>query len=214
MRVLTQFERIRDSAAIQIGSSAAYAGSPSHELNDSAILIAVRDAWREVGDAVKAELLESDITKTIGSMIGKIRILFVGASPRGEDQLRVSEEHRAIEEAIKLSSGRDMLETTVLSAPTIDDLRRALLGSTFEVIHFSGHGDGSSFLLHGDDGSAAEVSLDELCRLVERHDSVRCVIFNSCNSAAQLSISVGPLTVAMDDEILRFACHQRACVEG
>jgi hypothetical protein len=67
----------------------------------------VREAWREAGEATRKELQgDGGLASELGSMIGKIRILFVGATPREEDVIRVNDECRAIKEAVQLAKNR------------------------------------------------------------------------------------------------------------
>jgi CHAT domain-containing protein len=161
----------------------------------------VREAWREVDESTRQELQGTNgLANELGSMIGKVRILFVGATPRGEDVLRVNEELRAIEEAVERAKYRDALEVTQPNAATPDALRRALLDNTFDIVHLAGHGDSETFLLHGPNG-ASPMSLASLRELIGRHSTVRCVILNSCNSAADLAGPIAPLTIGMDDSI-------------
>jgi NTP pyrophosphatase (non-canonical NTP hydrolase) len=193
-------ERLR-SAAIQIGSAATYPGSPEHLFKDADLIEAVRQAWRETDETIRQELQSGDeLINELGPMIGKVRVLFVSATPRDQDVLRVNEECRIIREAVQLAKNRDLIKISELNAATIDDFRRALLNNEFEIIHLSGHGDADSFLLHGD-GSASPISMASLRELMGRHPKVRCVILNSCQSACKLADPIAPLTVGMDDSI-------------
>jgi NTP pyrophosphatase (non-canonical NTP hydrolase) len=188
-------------AAIQIGAAATYAGSPRRSFHDSALIEAVREAWREVNETTRHEIqCAAGLANELGSMIGKTRVLFVGATPREEDVLRVNEEFRAIEEAVERAKYRDSLEITQLSAATADTLRRALLERTFDIVHLAGHGDSETFLLHGDRGGSP-MPLTSLRDHIERYSTVKCVILNSCHSASSLAEAIAPLTIGMDDSI-------------
>lgn len=189
------------SAAIQIGSAATYPGNPVHSFNDADLIEAVRSAWREADETTLHKLQdESGLANELGSMIGKVRVLFVGATPRKQDVLRVNEEYRVIEEAVKLSKNRDAVEITQLNAATADDLRRIFLDNAFEIVHLAGHGDSDSFILHGT-SNGSPMPLTSLHDLIQRHGTVRCLILNSCHSASNLAESKCPLTVGMDDSI-------------
>jgi NTP pyrophosphatase (non-canonical NTP hydrolase) len=188
-------------AAMQIGAAATYAGSPTHSFDDAALIEAVREAWREVDEATRQEIQDANgLANELGSMIGKVRVLFVGATPREQDVIRVNEELRVIEEAVERAKYRDLLEITPLTGATPDALRRALLDKTFDIVHLAGHGDSETFLLHGP-GGGSPMSLTILHELVKRHASVRCVILNSCHSASNLAGPIASLTVGMDDSI-------------
>jgi NTP pyrophosphatase (non-canonical NTP hydrolase) len=189
-------------AAIQIGTDATYPGSPKHSFSDATLIEAVREAWRETDEATRQALQgETGLANELGAMIGKVRVLFVGACPREQDVVRVSEECRAIKEAVRLAKNRDMLQITQLDATTADDLRRELLNNAYEIVHLAGHGDPQSFLLHGPNGQSP-MSLSSLRELIDRHSTVRCVILNSCHSALSLTEPIGLLTVGMDDSIV------------
>lgn len=188
-------------AAIQIGNAATYAGSPVQSFDDAQLIEIVRETWRALDEPTRNELNEeSQLANEIGSMIGKVRILFVGASPREQDMLRVAEEYRVIDEALKRAENRNMVELTQLNAPTVDDFRRAFLDKSFDIVHLAGHGDKDCFLLHGP-GGESPISLENLRDQIGRQSSVSCVILNSCNSASSLKAPIGPLTIGMDDSI-------------
>jgi hypothetical protein len=189
-------------AAIQLGAVATYPGSPYHSFNGAALLEAVRETWREVDNATRQEIQAgTGLVHELGPMIGKIRVLFVGATPREQDVIRVNEEFRAIQESIERSKQRDSVELTPLNAATADTLRRALLDNTFDIVHLARHGDAASFLLHGVDGSGCPMTFKSLRELIERYSMVRCVILNSCNSASSLAEPIAPITVGIDDSI-------------
>jgi NTP pyrophosphatase (non-canonical NTP hydrolase) len=188
-------------AAMQVGTNATYSGSPKHSFNDAELIEAVREAWRDTDDATRQELQgEGGLVNELGAMIGKIRVLFVSATPRDQDILRVNEECRAIKEAVQYARKRDELEIIELNAATADDLRRALLNNAFEIVHLAGHGNPQAFLLHGPSGESP-MSLSSLRDLIERYSTVQCVILNSCHSASELAAPIAPLTVGMDDSI-------------
>jgi NTP pyrophosphatase (non-canonical NTP hydrolase) len=193
-------EQLR-SAAIQVGSDATYPGSPKHSFKDVGLLEAIREAWRATDEATRQELQRGDgLINELGPMIGKVRVLFVSATPRDQDVLKVNEECRAIKEAARLAQNRDAIEINELNAATVDDLRRELLNNEFEIVHLSGHGDADSFLFHGAT-SGSPIPLAGLRQLIGRHPEVRCVILNSCQSACALVDPIAPLTVGMDDSI-------------
>ena len=65
-----------------------------------------------------------------------VRVLAIFCNPKGTDALRLQAEQRILQQALR-SSG---VSLAVVPAATLDDLRSALLGQRFDVIHFSGHG--------------------------------------------------------------------------
>ncbi|MBD0263972.1 MAG: adenylate cyclase, partial [Tolypothrix sp. Co-bin9] len=71
------------------------------------------------------------------------KILILSANPTNTDWLRLDEEIREIKTALKRSKYRDNFEVITEGAVRIDDLRRALLDSEPQIVHFSGHGTGN-----------------------------------------------------------------------
>lgn len=115
----------------------------------------------------------------------KTKILLVCANPRGTDSLRTGEEDRTLRESVRLSPDRDRIEIETLNAATIDDLRRALLRTEFDVVHFSGHGTKSGLVFEDSSGKLMVPSSAALAELLERR-RVKIVLLNAC-----YSLSVG-----------------------
>ena len=118
----------------------------------------------------------------------RARILLVCANPRGADPLRTSEEDRTLRESVRLSPNREQIEIETLNAATIDDLRRALLRTQFDVVHFSGHGTKSGLVFEDSSGKLMVPSSAALAELLERR-RVKIVLLNAC-----YSLSVGKIT--------------------
>ncbi|MGD1855840.1 MAG: AAA-like domain-containing protein [Leptolyngbyaceae cyanobacterium] len=113
-------------------------------------------------------------------------ILILTANPSDTSRLRLDKEVREIQEGLDLSSGRDSFEVVSQWATRPDDLRRALLKYTPQIVHFSGHGSGSNgLILENDAGKAKPVSSKALSSLFSLFPSVECVLFNACYSQVQ-----------------------------
>lgn len=109
------------------------------------------------------------------------RILVVLANPKGTDTLRLDAEARAIRESVALSPNRDGIELRLLSAATIDDVRRALLSFPCEIIHFSGHGTDGGLVLEDNLGAAKIVRPEALAELLVAHaPPLSCAVLNAC----------------------------------
>jgi CHAT domain-containing protein len=119
--------------------------------------------------------------------VTKIKILFLSANPKDTDKLRLDEEVREIKEAMKLAQKRDRFEVISEVAVRVDDLRRALLEHTPQIVHFSGHGAGSQGVaLEDDSGKLKLVSTTALARLFKFFQShLDCVFLNACYSEVQ-----------------------------
>lgn len=123
----------------------------------------------------------------------RTRILLVCANPRGTDPLRTAEEDRTLRESIQLSPKRDHFEVETLNAATIDDLRRALLRKSFDVVHFSGHGTQTGLVFEDTLGKLMVPQSAALAELLQRR-KVRVALLNAC-----YSLSVGKIAaIGMD----------------
>src|SRR5260370_14040899 len=133
-----------------------------------------------------------------------INVLVVFSNPHDTDQLRLQTEERVIRESIALSQKRNNIKLTTCPAATIHDVSRALLNGTFQVIHISGHGNGSGLILETEQGGQYLVDEPTLAELFEEYSpSIQCVILNASYSISQGSlITLGiPYTIAMEDSI-------------
>ncbi|WP_313887394.1 CHAT domain-containing protein [Nodosilinea sp. LEGE 07088] len=117
----------------------------------------------------------------------KIKILILSANPKDTDRLRLGQEKREIEEALELAQKRDRFEIVSKDAVRVDDLRRALLKYSPQIVHFSGHGAGTNgIVLENDAGNMDFVSTDALSGLFRLfRDTLQCVFLNACYSEIQ-----------------------------
>jgi len=68
------------------------------------------------------------------------KILILSANPKDTNRLRLDEQVREIQAALKRAKNRSEFEILTESAVRVDDLRRALLDNQPTIVHFSGHG--------------------------------------------------------------------------
>lgn len=115
------------------------------------------------------------------------KILVLSANPVNTNKLRLDEEVREIQSALERSTHREEFELISRLAVRIDDLRRALLDHEPQVVHFSGHGDGTDGIaLEDNSGHAQLVSTESLSNLFKLFkDTVECVLLNACYSETQ-----------------------------
>jgi hypothetical protein len=101
--------------------------------------------------------------------------------------LRLDEEVREIQAGLERAKSRDKFEIVTIWAVRTDDLRRALLDHKPQIVHFSGHGEGTEGLvLENDSGQVHLVSTNSLARLFKLfQDSIECVLLNACYSEVQ-----------------------------
>ena len=158
-------------------------------------------------------------------------ILILAANPTSTERLRLDEEVKKIEQGLERAKGRDQFKLVVKWAVTDDDLRRALLDNDPAIVHFSGHGSGSSqggqgrelvpalgedsggLAFEDDRGHVQLIPGDALARLFELcADSVKCVVLNACYSEAQanaisqhIDYVVGMKKSVGDEAAIKFA---------
>lgn len=116
-----------------------------------------------------------------------ITILFLAANPADTGPLRLGEEMREIDRALRASEYRDRFEIKQQWAVQIGDLHEALLRHQPDIVHFSGHGtEESEILVEDETGAGRSVPQAELSRLFSvLRDNIRCVVLNACWSEQQ-----------------------------
>lgn len=116
----------------------------------------------------------------------KTKILFLAANPVDTDPLRLDEEIREVDEALRRAKLREKFVLEQKLAVRIRDLRRALLDINPDIVHFSGHGHTGGLLLESREGKAQVVENEALGGLFELFDDqVKCVVLNACYSVSQ-----------------------------
>lgn len=115
-----------------------------------------------------------------------LRILAVGASPRGMQPLDLDEETRRLEE---LDRSSPSVEVRFLPHASAGTVREALSEDTYNVLHFMGHGtfdraSGEGMLVfEASDGSADLVSGKAFATKLRDLRSLGVVVLNACNTA-------------------------------
>lgn len=144
----------------------------------------------------------------------RIRVLFLAANPMDTGRLRLDEEVRSIDQALREADFRNNFEVEVQLAVRSADLARALLRFKPDIVHFSGHGTTSSeIVLEGPQGAGRAVPRDALGQLFfALRDNIRCVVLNACYSVEQaeaiaqhIDCVVGMTQAVGDDAAIRFA---------
>ena len=139
------------------------------------------------------------------------KILFLAANPKGTSRLRLDEEVREIEAGLLRSQHRQDFELVQKWAVRPQDIRRALLDESPNIIHFSGHGESSGqagrnasgtrdlgpleettnpraghLIFEDDQGSPKPIDPQALADLFELFaEGLDCVVLNACYSEAQ-----------------------------
>jgi len=122
-------------------------------------------------------------------MNNKPRVLIIYSNPPDSPRIRLDKEHRRITLALK-HQGIDESLVQRLHATSIEDLVILLQSNTFEIIQFSGHGDGQFiFLENTTHDLGVELSAENLAEIIKGISTkLRAAIFLSCYSADALPI--------------------------
>jgi hypothetical protein len=137
-----------------------------------------------VGDVSENDLASAGARHKGGKMI---RILFLAANPSDTSRLRVDEESRSIDQALRQTEFRDRFDILQHFAVRVGDLQGYLLRHTPDIVHFSGHGSVAGEIIMEDSlGHSRPVSARALSTLFSvLRDNVRCVVLNACYSEEQ-----------------------------
>ena len=129
----------------------------------------------------------------------------MAANPLDTGRLQLEAEARDIEEGLERSTQRERIAFDCKFAVRIRDLRRSLLDSHPQVVHFSGHGDGpEGIILEDDQGESVSVETLALANLFELHKAnVECVVLNACYSEEQAQAIAQhiPVVIGMADSV-------------
>ena len=200
-------------------------GSGSAVVGDGAIVagaggVAVgRDVGRDIAiehtDDAHTPAAPASSQKSVTMPGGKmIKILFLAANPTDTARLRLGEESRAIDQALRQTEFRDKFDIEQHWAVRAADLQGYLLRHQPDIVHFSGHGGSSSeIILEDNAGNSHPVSIRALSTLFSvLKDNVRCVVLNACFSeqqaraiAAHIDCVVGMSTAIGDAAAISFA---------
>lgn len=117
----------------------------------------------------------------------RIKILFLAANPIDSDRLRLDEEIRQIDQALRRSEFRDRFEIRQHWAVRVSELQNIVLRHKPDIVHFSGHGsEASEIYLEDEQGESYAVpgqALGELFRVLQ--ENIKCVVLNACFSQLQ-----------------------------
>ncbi len=133
--------------------------------------------------------IEYETKKIISRVVpeSKIQILFLAANPIDTNPLRLDEEIRSIDRALREATFRDRFNIEQQWAVRVQDLQSHLLRFKPHIVHFSGHGSvASEIILEDISGNSRTVpvkALSQLFRVLK--DNIRCVVLNACYSVKQ-----------------------------
>ncbi|MCB1918206.1 MAG: CHAT domain-containing protein [Rhodocyclaceae bacterium] len=144
-------------------------------------------------------------TPTTGALMSsQSTILFLAASPEGEEKLALDVEAREIEEKIQQADHRDSLIFTTKWAIRPDDLLNQLNKLKPQAVHFSAHGTANELILNDENGQPKPVSGKAIRALFDLHKrTVRLVVLNACYTKKQAKgiVEVIDCAIGMKKEI-------------
>lgn len=143
-----------------------------------------------------------------------IRILFLAANPLDTPRLRLDEECRAIDAALRSGEYRDSFILEPHWAVRPSDLQEYLLRHKPDIVHFSGHGSQANEIIlqdeHGNAQSVPASALENLFSILK--DNLRCVVLNACYTteqgtaiARQVDCVIGVPEAISDQSSIKFA---------
>jgi CHAT domain len=130
-------------------------------------------------------------------------VLVVSADPKNLDRLRLAQERRELEDALRRTRLRDAFEIHDKSSCRVQDITRALDDHGPSILHFSGHGNRKGLYFENDSGKAQLVKPDALANLFEQQNRLQLVILNAyytVDQAQTIANKVG-YVIAMEDAI-------------
>lgn len=178
------------SGAVAVGAGAVAAGAGGVAVGGDAggdIAIGRTD---EAHSPTTATSSHEPVTTSGGEMI---KILFLAANPTDTTRLRLDEESRAIDRALRQAEFRDKFDIEQHWAVRVGDIQELLLRHQPHIVHFSGHGGLSSeIILEDNAGNSHPVPAKALSDLFSvLKDNVRCVVLNACFSEQQARAIAG-----------------------
>ena len=115
-----------------------------------------------------------------------VRILFLGANPEGAPALRLDQELRDVDLALRQAEFRDRFDLRQQHAVRPSDLQAALLRHRPRIVHFSGHGMVDGLCLEDESGQVRKVQGSVVARILGAfRKEIRCVVLNACYSRDQ-----------------------------
>jgi hypothetical protein len=115
-----------------------------------------------------------------------INVLFLASNPLDQNLLRLDEEARAIQDMIRKSKHRDVIDFKTRWAVRPLDILQEINETQPTIIHFSGHGsEDGTLALQRADGSTHTISKQALIQTISADTGkIKVIFFNTCSSSA------------------------------
>jgi tetratricopeptide (TPR) repeat protein len=116
-----------------------------------------------------------------------LTLLFLAANPTDTALLRVDQEYRAIDAALRGAEYRDRFTLKNHGAVRVEDFPALLMRYQPHILHFSGHGiRANQVALEDSAGHVRPVGLEVIAGwFAALPDNLRCVVLNACDSEDQ-----------------------------
>lgn len=115
----------------------------------------------------------------------RVGVLFLGASPETQEQVRADRELGQITAVLREASLRERIELRSALAVTPDEIQRSLIAHHPHLLHFSGHGTETRIFAEQATGLPQAVSREGLLNVLQIFkDGLRAIVLNTCNSEA------------------------------
>lgn len=165
-----------------------------------------------------------------------VRVLFLAANPARTARLRLDQEVKAIEEALRSADSPNRFKLEQSWAVGFQDIQDSLLRYRPDIVHLSGHGSSTGRLALEEDSLTRDVSMERVrttanseaeIRALPRifaaaRGAIRCVVLNACHSGAaapgiaeHVDCVIGMSNLVKDEAAIRFAwAFYHALVHG
>ena len=148
-------------------------------------------------DSLYQEVM-SDIEK-LKNLPESITVLFLASSPVDQEQLRLDEEARAIQDMIRRSEHRDNVKLESRWAVRPQDVMQAINECNPRIVHFSGHGSANDEIVFQDElGNTKPVTKEAMVQvMLACSGNIQLVFFNTCYSRNQAEAVVEHIQSAL-----------------
>lgn len=142
-----------------------------------------------IGTVMNADTITVDQSGRVvqNTAPSSMKVLFLAANPRSTTRLAIDEEAREIDQKIRMSEHRDVLDVVTTWAVQPGDLLQQLNQHRPKIVHLSGHGtSGGAVILvdaHGEPKPVSAAALSALFSTMK--DNIRLVFLNACYSHVQ-----------------------------
>ena len=136
-------------------------------------------------DSLHQEVM-SDIEK-LKNLPERITVLFLASNPLDQEQLRLDEEARSIQDMIRKSEHRDAVKLESRWAIRPQDVMQAINEHNPRIVHFSGRGSDNDEIVFQDEyGNTKPVTKEAIVQvMLACSGNIQLVFFNTCYSRNQ-----------------------------